>query len=302
MCYFCENQYMNIDEYIQSNLDRFQHQDDESMILRIETSKKQLEYENNQYNMILNDETNFLFEETKSFSFISIYEPVVSLRIQCPYLVKLPILMTKKRLVLNPTFCKSLKDISFNDYETLPISLIINNCGIKTLEISNIRYLEIDDCDNLEEITKLNNIYGVHIDNCKNISNIIEVNNITELCINRCKKLISNVKLTRNIKNIKKTDNLMKFINVLDGLENKEKSQYRRYYTHNSYKDYDYNEIVTGINRIVQQWKLRKFVKLCESRDFNEYFYHPEHLGGQWHFTSIKRMCDDWNSNGFFQY
>jgi hypothetical protein len=309
MCHFCEIKSFNIADYIQSNQDRLKTYADGRQTLEIlplnEVPNEHINISELPKNIdILISETNPLvfYDDKISNVYLTIFQsrtevddddietPInYRLYIQCLDITEIPEIITDKTLEIDLTHCEKLVNLTYTPCVSneQKITIGITQSGIKKVNVRNIEQITIYLCNELEQIDNLSNINNVSIDANDKLRTINTVQDVNKLSINACYRLIScNTIYIYKIN----SSNLMLLLNLYRCIM-KHGNKYYMCNKENYYIDQIYyDKFIKGLNRLAQQWKLRKFVKLCESREFNEYFYHPQHLGGQWHFNSIKRM------------
>jgi len=314
MCRFCEIKSFNIADYIQSNQDRLKTYADGRQTLEIlpldEIPNEPISISELPTNIdTLISETNPLifYEVFNTHKISNVYLTIFQNRsdddddddderpinyrlyIQCLDITEIPEIITDRALEFDFTHCEKLVNLIYSPSVSneQKITIGITESGIKNVNVRNIEQITIYLCNELEQIDNLSNINYVSIDANDKLRTINTVQDVNKLTINACYRLIScNTIYIYKIN----SSNLMLLLNLYRCIM-KHGNKYYMCNNENYYIDQIYyDKFIKGLNRLAQQWKLRKFVKLCESREFNEYFYHPKHLGGQWHFNSIKRM------------
>jgi len=214
MCYFCEIQHFNIEEYIQSNKDRLRNSyylGEISSSLHILASKERTAYENVTYP---NEPIIDMTLKTKSNAQVIIIENKIEyhLSIRCPFLTKLPEITTNYKLVLSLQYNK-LDKLSLTNDQLKLIELTLMDCDIKQLELKNINKVIIISC-NLKEINKLNDIKYIRLSKNEELHNIKEVKNVDTLEIYYSPKLTNTIKLI--VCKIENCINLMNFLKLVD--------------------------------------------------------------------------------------
>lgn len=150
--------------------------------------------------------------------------------------------------------------------------------------------IEIDNCNSLIEIDEITTIAEISITDCDNLQRIGKISNLKRLTIMDCPKLISFPVL--HIDNIDECSNFMDLIHPTYRIIKNSKI-----YNHNGHpRDsnvktrFDYKTVKSGLDKFQDKWRLHKFINLCKSRQFNEYFWNPKNMGGRWHINKMNKM------------
>jgi hypothetical protein len=65
----------------------------------------------------------------------------------------------------------------------------------------------------------------------------------------------------------------------------------REYWIYNEkYTESDFKRVIGNTKRMIRNIKLRRFVRLCRSKAFNEYFYSAGQMGRKWDIKKIERL------------
>lgn len=150
--------------------------------------------------------------------------------------------------------------------------------------------VEIIECDSLVEIDEIATIPKVYITECINLQRIGRVSNVDWLWIMDCPKLLSAP--TLRIDNIDDCPNLMDFVGGPFRIVKEDGSLYN----HNGFyrnSEIDYKTVINGLKKLQKNNRLRRFLRLCKTRSFNQYFWNPKNMGGQWH---MNRMLKEWTA------
>lgn len=319
MCYFCNNHIFNADEFFIKNKNKARRyivdndgETDEAYALTIRDNKSN----ENPFVQIedLPSNINELISTTDVVSAIipraeiTITNYVITISIECEYLRIIPkIISTKKKtLLLSNTI-----NIETNDISDI-YNLEITNCNIKRLNnINNIEYLLLSGCNYLESINNIKNVGQIEINSCPKLYNIGNVSNTRKLEIDDCKKLVSYDNLT--IREIYNCDNLMKILNYYRHISIVNNSYYVIHGNEMlAEPEINYNKVINGIQKIEELWKLRKFVKFCNTKEFTKWFWAPPReywapelqndswyagIGGRWDMKNIEKTSSSMSDN-----
>jgi hypothetical protein len=173
-------------------------------------------------------------------------------------------------------------------------------------------WVEVSYCDSLVEIDEITDIPHFEVTDCKNLQRIGHISNVKSFIIVCCNKLISAPSLWVN--NIDDCPNFMDFVGgPYRFFENGQLYNFHDYHAsswdtkgnrYGSIKNeqrfnyvcknhrFDYKRVINGIKKLQQNRLLCKFVRLCKTRSFNEYFWNPKNMGGKWH---ANRILKEWN-------
>jgi hypothetical protein len=148
--------------------------------------------------------------------------------------------------------------------------------------------VEVIECSSLVEIDEIANIPKILISDCDNLQRIGRISNVEWIWIMDCPKLLSAP--TLRIDNIDECPNLMDFVGGPFRIVDKN-GKLHNHDGFNRNSEIDYKTVINGLKKLQKNNRLRRFVRLCKSRSFNQYFWNPKNMGGQWH---MNRMLKEW--------
>ena len=171
-----------------------------------------------------------------------------------------------------------------NSEPFLGASLNISYCGdIQTLpECPNLTRLDCHNCPKLQTLPDIPLLKILYCSYCPNLQNIPDLPLLTTLYCDNCPKLqkIPDLPLLifLDCKNCP-------LIQTLPDLPLLTKLYCSRCPWLNHFQNPEYSKNIDRLTKI-QRWnktkKLRKFLRLVNSKEFCEYFYSPDQLGGKW--------------------
>lgn len=285
MCYLCNDQTFNIDEYIENNKQKYIHKILVTQCKLFNNYLGNKDFEGHYIlTLFINDDrfreqdvtitnlpTNIDYHISKQSSQLfgpcisnhpriisTMRESITLLLINCPFIKKLPNFISKLPLGI---FLFNCHNISINNISNL-LFIQIEECNIRTINnLKNIGGLRVSNCQYLEKIDNLDLISSIIIEKCPQIYNIGKVQTIRKLYINECPKMISHPELI--LRHIVDCDNLMIILNLYRKIKYYNDDYYIIYNKYHYYrnKETDVSKFISEIITLQRQWRLKKSKK-----------------------------------------